>query len=157
MQSDLSSGRGEPRTPVKPISAHFRECRNEHRHISQIGKSAQRNRLEGYALTAMFQGFPMFAGIALCLKLIGAPEIVSDRWGAAIFVALASLVHALLVPWLAPKFPKLIRHGFEPLFLSEPVLHRQDRAVAHEAGGFDRTGVERVDAGAARAPCEPLV
>jgi hypothetical protein len=47
---------------------------------------------------------------------MGAPEIVGDRWGAAIFVALASLVHALLVPWLAPKFPKLIRHGYEPLF-----------------------------------------
>ncbi|HTC99418.1 MAG TPA: hypothetical protein VK734_16925 [Bradyrhizobium sp.] len=79
-------------------------------------KSSQQNRLEGYALTAMFHGFPMFAGIALCLKLMGAPEIVGDRWGAAIFVALASLVHALLVPWLAPKFPKLIRHGYEPLF-----------------------------------------
>ena len=79
-------------------------------------KSTQQNRLEGYALTAMFQGFPMFAGIALCLKLMGAPEIVGHRWGAAIFVALASLVHALLVPWLAPKFPKLIRHGHEPLF-----------------------------------------
>jgi hypothetical protein len=79
-------------------------------------KSSQQNRLEGYALTAMFQGFPMFAGIALCLKLMGAPEIVGDRWGAAIFVALASLIHALLVPWLAPKFPKVIRHGYEPLF-----------------------------------------
>jgi hypothetical protein len=58
----------------------------------------------------------MFAGITLCLKLMGAPEIVGHRWGAAIFVAIASLVHALLVPWLAPKFPKLIRHGYEPLF-----------------------------------------
>jgi hypothetical protein len=64
----------------------------------------------------MFQGLPMFAGIALYLKLMGAPEIVGARWGAAIFVALASLIHALLVPRLAPKFPKLIRHGYEPLF-----------------------------------------
>jgi hypothetical protein len=79
-------------------------------------KSPRQNCLEGYALTAMFQGFPMFAGIALCLKPVGAPEIVGARWGAAIFVALASLIHALLVPWLAPKFPKLIRHGYEPLF-----------------------------------------
>jgi hypothetical protein len=79
-------------------------------------KSSGRNSLEGYALTAMFQGLPMFAGIALCLKLMGAPEIVGHRWGAAIFVALASLIHALLVPRLAPKFPKLIRHGYEPLF-----------------------------------------
>jgi hypothetical protein len=58
----------------------------------------------------------MFTGIALCLKLMGAPEIVGHRWSAAIFVALASLIHALLVPRLAPKFPKLIRHGYEPLF-----------------------------------------
>jgi len=79
-------------------------------------KSSQQNRLEGYALTAMFQGFPMFAGVALCLKLMGAPEIVGDRWGAAIFVTLASLIHALLVPWLAPKFQRVIRHGYEPLF-----------------------------------------
>jgi hypothetical protein len=79
-------------------------------------KSSGLNRLEGYALTAMFQGFPMFAGVALTLKLMGAPEIVGARWGAAMFVAIASLVHAMLVPWLAPKFPKLIRHGYEPLF-----------------------------------------
>jgi hypothetical protein len=79
-------------------------------------KSSRQNCLEGYALTAMFQGLSMFAGIALCLKLMCAPEIVGDRWGAAIFVALASLAHALLVPRLAPKFPKLIRHGYEPLF-----------------------------------------
>ena len=79
-------------------------------------KSPRQNCLEGYALTAMFLGLPMFAGIALCLKLMGAPEIVGHRWGAAIFVALASLIHALLVPRLAPKFPKLIRHGYEPLF-----------------------------------------
>lgn len=79
-------------------------------------KSPQRNQLEGVALTALFQGLPMFAGVALTLKLIGAPEIVGDRWGAAIFVATASLIHALLVPWLAPKFPLIIRHGYEPLF-----------------------------------------
>jgi hypothetical protein len=79
-------------------------------------KSSPLNRLEGVALTAMFHGLPMFAGITLCLKLMGAPEIVGARWGAAIFVAIASLIHALLVPWLAPKFPKLIRHGYEPVF-----------------------------------------
>jgi hypothetical protein len=80
-------------------------------------KSSAQNRLEGYALTAMFQGFPIFAGIALTLKLMGAPEIVGDRWGAVIFVAIACFIHALLAPWLAPKFPKLIRHGYEPLFV----------------------------------------
>jgi hypothetical protein len=79
-------------------------------------KSSGLNYLEGVALTAMFHGLPMFAGIALCLKLMGDNEIVGSRWGAATFVAIASLVHALLVPWLAPKFPRVIRHGYEPVF-----------------------------------------
>jgi hypothetical protein len=86
-------------------------------------KAAKLPQLEGVALTAMFQGF---AGIALCLKLIDASEIVGDRWGAAIFVAIASLVHALLVPWLAPKFPRVIRYGYEPLFF-EPNLSFADK------------------------------
>jgi hypothetical protein len=79
-------------------------------------ESSPQNQLEGFALTALFQGFPMFGGIALCLKLMGAPEIVGAYWGVAIFVAITSLIHALLVPWLAPKFPRVIRHGYEPLF-----------------------------------------
>jgi hypothetical protein len=95
---------------------HRTSIRNVAMNTITSAKSSQQNRLEGYALTAMFLGLPMFAGIALCLKLMGAPEIVGHRWGAAIFVALASLIHALLVPRLAPKFPKLIRHGDEPLF-----------------------------------------
>jgi hypothetical protein len=78
--------------------------------------SSAHNLLEGYALTAMFLGFPMFAGIALTLKLMGAPEIVGERWGAAVFVAIACFNHALLAPRLAPKLPRVIRHGYEPLF-----------------------------------------
>ena len=111
-------------------------------------KLPRRNCLDGYALTAMFQGLPMFAGIVLCLKLMGAPEIKGHRWGAAIFVVLASLIHALLVPWLAPKFPKLIRHGYEPLFFDASLSFTDKIAQWQQAGGFDRAGVERVNAGA---------
>jgi hypothetical protein len=79
-------------------------------------KSPGQNRLEGFALTALFMGFPIYAGAVLILKLIGAPEIVGDRWGAAIFVPLASLVHALIARWLGPKFPNIVKHGYEPVF-----------------------------------------
>jgi len=79
-------------------------------------KSAALNRLEGFALTALFQGFPTFAAAALMLKLVGSHEIVGQRYGAAIFVVLAALFYALLTPWLARKFPNRFRHGYEPLF-----------------------------------------
>jgi hypothetical protein len=79
-------------------------------------KSASQNRLEGFALTALFQGFPTFAAAALMLKFAGSHEIVGQRYGAAIFVVLAALFYALLTPWLARKFPNRFRHGYEPLF-----------------------------------------
>jgi hypothetical protein len=79
-------------------------------------KSPQTNRLEGFALTALFQGFPTFAAAALMLKFVGSHEIVGQRYGAAIFVVLAALFYALLTPWLARKFPNRFRHGYEPLF-----------------------------------------
>jgi hypothetical protein len=79
-------------------------------------KSPSQNRLEGFALTAIFQGFPTFAAAVLILKLAGSHEIVRERYGAAIFVALASVVYALFTPLLARRFPKWFRHGYEPLF-----------------------------------------
>jgi hypothetical protein len=79
-------------------------------------KSPQANRLEGFALTAIFQGFPTFAGAALLLKLTGSHEIVGTRYGAAIFVVLASLFFALITPSLGRKFPNRFKHGYEPLF-----------------------------------------
>jgi hypothetical protein len=79
-------------------------------------KSASQNRLEGFALTALFQGFPTFAAAALMLKFAGSHEIVGQRYGAAIFVVLAALFYALLTPSLARKFPNRFRHGYEPLF-----------------------------------------
>lgn len=79
-------------------------------------KSPALNRLEGFALTALFQGFPTFAAAALMLKFVGSHEIVGQRYGAAIFVVLAALFYALLTPWLGRKFPNRFRHGYEPLF-----------------------------------------
>ena len=77
-------------------------------------KSASQNRLEGFVLTALFQGFPTFAAAALMLKLVGSHEIVGH--GAVIFIVLAALFYALLTPWLARTFLKRFTPGYEPLF-----------------------------------------
>lgn len=79
-------------------------------------KSSARNRLEGFALTAILQGMPTFAAAVLALKMIGAPEIVGDRYGAAIYVVLASLVYAAITPLLAARFPKRFAGAYAPMF-----------------------------------------
>ena len=79
-------------------------------------KTPSRNRLEGFALAALLQGLPTYATAVLAIKIMGAHEIVGERWGAAIFVVLASIFHALAGPWLGRKFPKFIKNGYEPLF-----------------------------------------
>ncbi len=81
-------------------------------------KTPQQNRFEGFLLTALFQGVPVYAMAVLLLKVTGAHQIVGDRGGAAIFVVLASLFHGVLTPWLGRKFPKLFKHGYEPLFFN---------------------------------------
>ena len=35
-----------------------------------------------------------------------------------LFVVLTSVLHGLFTPWLAPKFPKFLGHGYEPLFFN---------------------------------------
>ena len=75
-------------------------------------KSLMQNRLEGFLLTTIFQGFPCFAAAALLLKLAHHPI----AGGAVSFVVATSVLHGLLTPWLAPKFPKFFKHGYEPLF-----------------------------------------
>jgi hypothetical protein len=77
-------------------------------------KSSTQNRLEGFALTAILQGFPTFAAAALLLKL--ARHDIAG--GVVLFVVLTSVLHGLFTPWLAPKFPKFFRHGYEPLFFN---------------------------------------
>ena len=75
-------------------------------------KSSAQNRLEGFALTTILQGFPTFAATALLLKL-ARHEIAG---GAVLLVVLASVLHGVFTPWLAPKFPKFLWHGYESLF-----------------------------------------
>ena len=79
-------------------------------------KSSAQNRLEGFALTAILQGLPTFAAAVLVLKILGAHEIVDERYGAAIYVVLASLVYAAITPWLAAKFPQRFVHIYAPMF-----------------------------------------
>ena len=79
-------------------------------------KSSAQNRLEGFALIAVLQGLPTFAAAVLVLKVMGAPEIVGERYGAAIYVVLASLVYAALTPLLTAKFPKRFVHVHAPVF-----------------------------------------
>ena len=82
---------------------------------------ANRNRLECLALYALLQGVPFYSGIALMMMLINASEFADQRYGAAIFIAMTSTLHALVNPWLGPKFPHFFRHSYEPLF-ADPAL-----------------------------------
>ena len=79
-------------------------------------KSHAQNRLEGFALTAIFQALPTFTAAVLMMKLVGASEIVGHPGGAAGFVVLAMLFHALATTWLGPKFPRFFKNAYEPLF-----------------------------------------
>lgn len=79
-----------------------------------VSKSSRQNRLEGIALTAIFQGLPNLAAVALLYKLTGSH--VAEKGGVVIFVVLGSIVQGLFTPWLAANFPRLARHSYEPLF-----------------------------------------
>ena len=79
-------------------------------------KSRLLNVIEGIILTAICQGFPTFATAVMVLKLSREHRIIGDPGGAAIFVALASLVSALLACWLGPKFPRFFKASYEPAF-----------------------------------------
>ena len=59
-------------------------------------------------------GIPTFAAAALLLKL--ARHDIAG--GVLLFVVLTSVLHGLFTPWLAPKFPKFFKHGYEPLFFN---------------------------------------
>jgi hypothetical protein len=84
-------------------------------------KSHRLNLLEGMMLTAIFQAVPTFAGAVLLLKLVGSSQIVGQPGGAAIFVATATLIYALVTPYLGPKFPRFFKNSYEPLFF-DPTL-----------------------------------
>ena len=99
-------------------------------------KSRCLNQLEGIALTAIFQGFPIFANAVLLVKVAGGQEdFVRKGAGAAIFVALTTIMFALLMTWLGPKFPGFFK-TYEPLFydatlsLSEKIARWRVQPVA---------------------------
>jgi hypothetical protein len=89
----------------------------------------------------VFVGVPTYAGVVLILKLLGSHQAIAEGWGAAVFVFLASLLHALIAPSLWKSFPKFVRHGHEPIFydarlsFSEKFVqwHSQPSVSAHLA------------------------
>ena len=72
-------------------------------------KLTGRNRLECFALYVLLQGVPFYSGVALVMKLINATEFVGEPFGAAIFIAMVSTFHALVTPWLGPRFPLFLQ------------------------------------------------
>jgi len=109
------------------------------------------NRLEGFALTAILQGFPTFAAAGLLLKV--ARHEISG--GVLLFVVMAAVFHGLLTPWLGPKFPRFFKQSYEPLFFDARLPFSEEiEKGAGAALGIATTGVERavaVVAGGERA------
>lgn len=91
-------------------------------------KSRLHNALEGLALTTTLQSFPTFAAAAFLLKLAGNHDLVGDP-GVAIFVAIASLAHAMLAVTVGPSFPALFKTIYEPKFF-EAHLSLADKITA---------------------------
>jgi len=69
-----------------------------------------------------------FAVAAFLLKLCGNHDLVGDP-GVAIFVAFASLAHAMLAVTLGPSFPHLFKTVYEPKFF-EAHLSLSDKITA---------------------------
>lgn len=114
--------------------------------IATVRKSRLHNALEGLALTAILQSFPTFAAAAFLLKLVGNHDLVGDP-GVAIFVAIASLAHAMLAVTLGPSFPGFFKTVYEPKFF-EAHLSLSDKitASAYPAGRLAPTHDDRAAA-----------
>ncbi|RTM12002.1 MAG: hypothetical protein EKK33_19085 [Bradyrhizobiaceae bacterium] len=96
--------------------------------IASARKSRLHNAIEGLALTAILQSFPTFAAAAFLLKLCGNHDLVGDP-GVAIFVAIASLAHAMLAVTFGPSFPMFFKTVYEPKFF-EAHLSLSDKITA---------------------------
>jgi hypothetical protein len=81
-----------------------------------VSKSRRANMLEGIALTAVFQAFPMLTLSALLLRLMGRSDLVTHPVGAAVFVVLGSICHAATIAFLAPRFPKFLTPQYQAVF-----------------------------------------
>lgn len=96
--------------------------------IARVRKSRLHNALEGLALTTILESFPTFALAAFLLKLCGDRDLAGDP-GVAIFVAFASLAHALLAVTFGPSLPHLFKTVYEPKFF-EAHLSLSDKITA---------------------------
>ena len=74
-------------------------------------KSSPLNWLEGFALTTILQGFPIFAAASLMVKLLG------DYRGSSpvLTITLASIFYSIFVVSVGAAFPR-VRSGYEAQF-----------------------------------------
>lgn len=93
-----------------------------------VSKSRMQNWLEGVTLTGLFQSLPTFVAAAMLLKLGGTSHLVQAPGNLLVFVISTTLLHAIVTPWLAPKFPRFFKHGYEPLFF-DPGLSFSEKIV----------------------------
>lgn len=91
-----------------------------------VPQSTTRSRIECLLLYALLQGIPFYSIVALTMRLIDGSEFAGQRFGAAIFIAMTSILHALITHGLGPKFPYFFRHSYEPLF-ADPTLSFSDK------------------------------
>lgn len=77
-----------------------------------VPKFASLNWLEGFALTATLQGFPIFAAASLMVKLL-----VDHHGGNPVLtIAMATIIYSLLAIWAGSTFPRFAK-AYEPSFL----------------------------------------
>ncbi|WP_249128800.1 MULTISPECIES: hypothetical protein [Bradyrhizobium] len=69
------------------------------------------NWLEGFALTSILQGFPIFAAASLMVKLLGVYRGSSP----VLTIALASIFYGIFVVSVGSAFPK-VKSGYEAQF-----------------------------------------
>jgi len=75
-------------------------------------KSGPLNWLEGFALTTILQGFPIFAAASLMVKLLGDSPGGSD----VLTITLASIFYAIFVVSVGSAFPRHFKNGYEAQF-----------------------------------------
>ncbi|TYL88129.1 hypothetical protein FXB40_39615 [Bradyrhizobium rifense] len=77
----------------------------------RASKSGPLNWLEGFALTTILQGFPIFAAASLMVKLLG-----DYRGGSPVLtIAMASIFYSIFVVSVGSAFPR-IKSGYEAQF-----------------------------------------
>ena len=103
-------------------------------------KSRALSRLEGMALTAVFQAFPTFTAAALLVKLSGASSMTSHAESVVTFILLAVLFQSIAVTSLGSRFPRFFKQAYEPLFYDHDAFAgRKDRPLARAARGVTAT------------------